>query len=65
MEVGVRGNGEGLGVDMGEPLLMKKKKQNKLNKRDIFSLSKRMLKKMEEGQSHQDQGDKLGERMKF
>ena len=39
----------------------KKEKQNKLNKIDIFSPSKRMLKKMEEGQGHQYKGDKLGE----
>ena len=49
----------------GGTFINEKEKQNKLNKRDIFSLSKRMLKKTEEGQSHQDQGDKLGERMKF
>lgn len=45
----------------GGTFINEKEKQNKLNKRDIFSPSKRMLKKMEEGQSHQDQGDKLGE----
>lgn len=29
VEVGVRGSGDGLGVDMGEPLLIKKR--NKIN----------------------------------
>lgn len=42
VEVGVRGNGDGLGVDIGEPLLIKKRK-NTLNKIDIFNPYKKML----------------------
>lgn len=42
VEVGVRGNGDGLGVDIGEPLSIKKRK-NTLNKTDIFNPYKKML----------------------
>lgn len=52
MEVGVRGSGDGLGVDMGEPLLIKKRKE-KQNKRDILNPSKKMLKIMQKGQGDQ------------
>lgn len=62
VEVGVRGSGDGLGVDIGEPLLIKKRKekQNKLNKIDTFNPSKKILKITEERQGCQDKSDKLG-----
>lgn len=52
VEVGVRGSGDGLGVDMGEPLLIKKR--NKVNKRHILNPSKKMLMVLE------DKDDKWG-----
>lgn len=42
MEVGVRGNGDGLGVDIGEPLLIKERRETKYT----YNLSRRASKAM-------------------
>lgn len=42
MEVGVRGNGDGLGVDIGEPLLIKEMRETKYT----YNLSRRASKAM-------------------